>query len=375
MTTTKHPTGRLILFLFLLSFISVACSISLVDTPPLPTVVPTNTLPGPGEVQVYFTDPSAPRARDYEGGPDEILAAAIDKARLSVDVAVYSFNLWSVRDALVHAYQRGVLVRMVMESDNMDSEEVDDLKNTGIPIVGDLREGLMHNKYVIIDQVDVWAGSMNYTAGGTYRDNNNLIHLNSAQAAEAYTQDFEEMFLNRHFGADLIPSTPHPSLAAKITPTAHPRVNIGGTELEIYFTPEQAAASRIIELVNGAEESINFLSYSFTSNGIGEAIRARALAGIEVSGVMDEGQSASDGAEYQNFLQAGLDVRLDGNSNGLMHHKVIIIDRRIVITGSYNFTAAAENTNDENLLIIFSPQLAEKYLEEYQRVYDETQTP
>jgi hypothetical protein len=66
---------------------------------------------------VYFTQPGA----DFlEGGPDEALAQAIDDARLSVDVAVYDLNLATIRNALLHAAQRGVTVRMVMESDNMD---------------------------------------------------------------------------------------------------------------------------------------------------------------------------------------------------------------------------------------------------------------
>ena len=79
--------------------------------------------------------------------------------------------------------------------------------------------------------------------------------------------------------------------------------------------------------------------------------------------------------EYDPFQQAGLDVRLDGNLNGLMHHKVIIIDQKIVITGSYNFTAAAETTNDENVVIIFSPEVAAQYLQEFQRVYPQAQQP
>jgi phosphatidylserine/phosphatidylglycerophosphate/cardiolipin synthase-like enzyme len=65
-------------------------------------------------------------------------------------------------------------------------------------------------------------------------------------------------------------------------------------------------------------------------------------------------------------------VRLDGNE-GLMHHKVFIIDERIVITGSYNFSASAETTNDENVVILFNPAIAAQYLGEFQRVYDHGQ--
>jgi phosphatidylserine/phosphatidylglycerophosphate/cardiolipin synthase-like enzyme len=102
----------------------------------------------------------------------------------------------------------------------------------------------------------------------------------------------------------------------------------------------------------------------------------RAQAGVSVAGVMDDGQvKTSQATEYDPFKLAGLDVRLDGNQNGLMHHKVIIIDQKIVITGSYNFTNSAETTNDENVVIIFSPEVAAQYMGEFQHVYQQAQQP
>jgi phosphatidylserine/phosphatidylglycerophosphate/cardiolipin synthase-like enzyme len=58
-----------------------------------------------------------------------------------------------------------------------------------------------------------------------------------------------------------------------------------------------------------------------------------------------------------------------------MHHKVIVIDERIVITGSYNFTSRAERRNDENLLIIDDPTLAAAYLAEFERVFEQANNP
>ena len=102
----------------------------------------------------------------------------------------------------------------------------------------------------------------------------------------------------------------------------------------------------------------------------------RAQAGVSVAGVMDDGQvKTNQSTEYDPFMQAGLNVRLDGNLDGLMHHKVIVIDQAIVITGSYNFTGAAETTNDENVVILFSPEMAVQYMQEFQRVYDQAQQP
>jgi phosphatidylserine/phosphatidylglycerophosphate/cardiolipin synthase-like enzyme len=92
-------------------------------------------------------------------------------------------------------------------------------------------------------------------------------------------------------------------------------------------------------------------------------------SGVSVSGVFDESQALSNiGGEYAHLLENGVDVRLDGNPKS-MHHKVIIIDDQIVVTGSYNFSQSAKTRNDENTLIIHSPEIAEIYKQEFERVW------
>jgi phosphatidylserine/phosphatidylglycerophosphate/cardiolipin synthase-like enzyme len=348
--------------LFLLIFILVLSScVPATSNPPTPTQVTPEDSSIPGWLEIHFTDPSAPTASNFEGGPDEALATAIDKARLSVDMAVYSLNLWSIRDALIHAHQRGAVVRLVMESDNMDNREIQQIQEAGIPVTGDQREGLMHNKFVVIDHAEVWTGSMNYTTSGTYEDNNDLIRIRSTQVADDYTTEFNEMFEKNMFGSDTLATTPYPSLT------------IDGTQVEIYFSPDDGVAAKLLNLIQGAKESIYFLAYTFTANDLGTAILQRASNGLTVAGVMDDGQINSNlGTEYDSFMQAGLDVRRDGNG-GLMHHKVIIIDHSIVITGSYNFSASAETSNDENVVIIHSAEAAGRYMTEFQRIYDQAQ--
>ena len=256
------------------------------------------------------------------------------------------------------------MVRIVMESENMDSSDPQKLIEAGIPIVGDQREGLMHDKYMVIDRSDVWTGSMNFTDSGVYADNNNFIRIHSPQIAENYTHDFEEMFVKGSFGDEKGAST-----------TPNPIVRVEATRIDSYFSPDGGTAQRITELLKNASESIHFLAYSFTNDDFGQALVQKAKSGLAVSGVMEQEQARSNlGTEYDPLRQAGIDVRLDGNS-GLMHHKVFIIDGKVVILGSYNFSNSAEKNNDENVLIIFSPQLAQLYLQEFQRVYNRAQSP
>jgi phosphatidylserine/phosphatidylglycerophosphate/cardiolipin synthase-like enzyme len=307
---------------------------------------------------VYFTNPESPNASSYRGGPDEALATAIDQARISVDMAIYDLNLWSIRDALIAAHRRGVVVRVVTESDNMDEQEVQELKDAGIEVLGDRHESLMHDKFVVIDRLEVWTGSMNFTTGGGYTDNNNLIRLRSTELAKDYTHEFEQMFVDDHFSTDKTPGTPNPT------------VTVNGSQIEVYFSPEDGVLEHILNAVNAARESIYFMAYSFTTDELAKAMIECAKAGVTVRGVFDQDQYHSNaGTEYDTLHSAGIDVWLDGNPR-LMHHKVIIIDQKVVITGSYNFSNNAEYYNDENTLIIHNQDIAAQYTKEFQQIYD-----
>jgi phosphatidylserine/phosphatidylglycerophosphate/cardiolipin synthase-like enzyme len=313
-------------------------------------------------MEIYFTDPQSPLASQKTGGVDGPLVQAIDSARLSIDMAAYSLSLNSVRYALINAHERGVRVRVVMESDNLDRSDPQLLIEAGIPVLGDRREGLMHDKFIVIDGSEVWMGSMNFTDSGAYEDNNNLMRIRSVKLAENYTQEFEEMFVDDIFGPDI----------PRVT-TPHPRVTENGIPFDNYFSPDDKPVSSILDLINEAQRSIYFMAFSFTSDALGDAIRVRAQDGLTIRGVMEDEQVKSNqGTEFDAFASDGLDVYRDGNP-GQMHHKVMIIDSEIVVAGSYNFTSSAETKNDENFLVIYNSKIAAEFLREFQRVYSQAQ--
>jgi len=155
-----------------------------------------------GWFQLYFTAPKYPdNPADHKGGLDAKLAELMDTAQRSLDVADYDFDLANVADAMVRAKQRGVTVRMVTDSDtlnNTKNKPVQDafarLKGAGIPVVGDNRQPIMHNKFTVVDQAVVETGSWNYTDGDTYYLNNNMIVISSKELAANYTAEFNKMF-------------------------------------------------------------------------------------------------------------------------------------------------------------------------------------
>ena len=352
----NHARKTSIVFFIFTVFLLSACLFN-------PTLSPTILSPSPdGSTDgfyVYFTDPGGENAKSRRGGPDSNLAMSIDLARLSVDAAIYDLDLWSIRDALLRAYRRGVSVRIVTESDNIDRPEIQALKDAGIQVLGDRREGLMHNKFIVIDQLDVWSGSMNYTLSDAYGNYNNLVRIRSIKLAEDFTTEFEEMFLDDLFGPDTRAATPHST------------VMINGTTVEVYFSPDDNVAQHIIQLIREARQNIAFLAFSFTSDEIADAMLDRALAGITVTGIFDHSQVGSNtGGEYTRLRSKGLDVRQIGGQS-LLHDKVIIIDNQIVITGSYNFSNNAEKHNDENCIIIHNSQIAKQYTDHFLKLYQD----
>jgi phosphatidylserine/phosphatidylglycerophosphate/cardiolipin synthase-like enzyme len=346
------------LAVLILALLGVYISGEISPTATAPTApAPIGAPVGDSPFLVLFTDPYAPNANTRTGGIDIAITAAIDGAQKTIDMAMYNFSLQNVADALLRAQDRNVQIRVVMESDSIDGPIPQYLMENDIPVLGDRKESLMHNKFIVIDGLEVWVGSLNLTPSGTYKDHNHMVRLRSSRIAQNYITEFEEMFIDDRFGAGSPSNTPYP------------QVTLDGRLVEVYFSPDDGVAKRLVSLIEDAAESVYFLAYSFTSDDIGDAMLARAAAGVEVQGVFEYAQMKSNrGTEWDRFREADLDVRLDGIS-GQMHHKVIIIDRKIVSFGSYNFSANAENRNDENIMIVHDPALAELFVAEFEQIF------
>lgn len=309
------------------------------------------------KIQVFFTAPRYPdRPTDRQGGLDARLVAAIDSAAKSVDIAAFELNLANVTDALVRAHQRGVRVRLVTDSDYADSSGPPLLLAAQIPVVFNNAQPFMHHKFVVIDGKQVWTGSWNLTTNCTYRNNNNLVIVDSVLLAQNYTAEFEEMFSDRQFGATSPDNTPYP------------RLEIAGVQVENFFESEGDARARMIQLIKDAKSSLDVLAFVFTDDDIASAIMTRHRAGAPVRMVVETRNLAAAGSDVAAFQQAGIDILPDGNPY-MMHHKVIIIDQAIVVTGSYNFSRNASDYNDENVLILHNAEIAGQYKAEFERVY------
>jgi len=141
-----------------------------------------------------------------------------------------------------------------------------------------------------------------------------------------------------------------------------------GFEIEligVYFSPKGGCTEAVVGQIQQARQEIKVMIYSFTSESIANALLEAFHRGIKVEIIIDDGNDRSRYSQTPFLRKAGIPVYADAKES-IHHNKVIVIDREIVIIGSFNFSKAAEGTNAENLIILKSSQLAAIYLENYE---------
>ncbi|MBW2980919.1 hypothetical protein KY360_05880 [Candidatus Woesearchaeota archaeon] len=267
------------------------------------------------------------------------LANFIAGAEKSVHCALYDLELKDVISAL-HEKSKYMDVRLVIDNDN-----VEELNGSGVRI--DDSKQFTHNKFCVVDGKAVWTGSFNPTNNGDNYNNNNAVVLYSKYLADNYEEEFEELW-NLNFGDG--------------KRVKHATISLNNIKIENYFCPEDECEKRIINVLRTAEQSVYFMIFTFTSEPIADALLF--LEDVDIKGIFEKRQAGSKYSQFNRMKDFGVDVRVDSNPR-TMHHKVFIIDEKIVITGSYNPTKAANTKNDENILIIYDEDVSGKYLDEF----------
>jgi len=331
------------------------------------SVVSTGATSAPGASsdwwEVYFTDPlHVNNPANWQSSIEGRLIDKINAAQTSIHIASFEFDLTPVAEALVAAKKRGVDVRWVTDDESGLAVDEDPghgqfamLQEAGIEVRSDDRAALMHNKFWIFDGKIAWTGSTNITVSGVFQQNNNTIVIHSPEVAAIYEREFAELWDGK-YGPKSPSTVDQQSLA------------VNGTPIQIYFSPEDHVLDHMIPVVSSATKSIHFMAFSFTDYPLAKAMLDRASAGVDVSGVFEKVGSETDSSELHTFFCAKVPARQDGNPK-FLHDKVIIVDNRLVISGSFNFSTNATESNDENVMIIDNPQIANLYTQEFQRVW------
>jgi len=138
-----------------------------------------------------------------------------------------------------------------------------------------------------------------------------------------------------------------------------PNENIS-TTWQVYFSPDGGCTQAIVDELNGARQTVRVQAYSFTSAPIAKALVAAGKRGVRVEAILDRSNNTAKYSAATFLLHADITTYIDAE-HAIAHNKVMVIDDQIVITGSFNFTKAAEERNAENLLILHDSALAARY--------------
>jgi len=333
-----------------------------------------------GTMKVYFTRSvdttvaSDLKAIQTYRAVDDTCIAYISRAKQSIDVAIYNFNvegLSSIAGALNAAYSRGVVVRVVTDGSTNNSA-IPEL-NSGIGKIGRLTStGIMHNKFMVIDGKSsdpndpiVWTGSCNWTDQNVNTDANNVLFIQDASLAKVYILEFEEMFGSStaqpdagqaKFGSEKGDNTPHELI-------------IGGKQTEVYFSPSDGVNSQLVSHIETANSDLEIGTMLMTRTIISDAIIDRFEQGV-TSKVIISNRSTSSQVVDALGNALGNNFR-EYHEQGLLHSKMMIVDQSdtlsdpFIWTGSHNWSDAANTTNDENTIVIHDATISNLYYQEF----------
>jgi len=139
-------------------------------------------------------------------------------------------------------------------------------------------------------------------------------------------------------------------------------------DAQVYFSPAGGCQNAIIQELNNATQTIDIAMYTFTSREIAQELIKKKNNGIKIRIVLDKDQKVQSYSKSKYLINHGVEVRYHMGA-GLMHNKFAIIDGKILITGSFNWTATAEQKNEENLLVISDINLIKKYQERFENLW------
>lgn len=290
------------------------------------------------------------------------LIGLIGSAKRQVDVAAFELEDREIGRALLEAAARGVRVRLYTDRDYR-REARESLRAGGrggrenceevqrVAVCYDDREALMHHKFVLIDDVGVWTGSTNLTWNAFERNNENSLFFPLPGLVQAYRGEFEALWGGKREGRG-----------------APARFRLGPTEGEVYFSPAGGAAGHaaLLKTLSQARKEVLIAAYVLTDRRFVEGLVALRRKGVRVRVVIDARNLVNSLDE--EIKRAGIEVRKDGNPY-TQHNKVIVLDDTWVVTGSYNFSVSAYRSNNENLLILKSPELAARYRKELEAIW------
>ena len=334
-----------------------------------------------GEIRTYFTRQvdinyaTIENAQSLGSATNDTIAAYILRAQQAVDIAIYNFtDDATIANAINNRYNAGVQVRII--GDGSTAQLGFPLLNPNIPKIERINTsgtGIMHNKFIVVDPDSaanswVFTGSTNWTDNNMSNDFNNIIIFQDQSIARGYRIEFEEMW----GGSGAQPGNPNGVFGSSKTNNTPLQYVMGPDDIKVesYFSPTDNANGAIIKTMQTTDTNLDYAILAFTRADIADAIIAEDdLFLVLVRGMME--QTSDPSSEFAYLEAAGQDIRSHEAIPYDLHHKYCIVDHSTldsdptVLTGSHNWSSAAQTTNDENTVVVHDARIANLYLQEF----------
>lgn len=301
--------------------------------------------------------------------------------------------------ALADRNQDGRLSREEIE----ESDAIAILKKAGVPLLDDTADGskgtgLMHHKFAIIDRFTLVTGSANFTTSGVHGDfassesrgnANNLLVIQNANLAQLFAAEFELMWGDGPGGK------PDSRFGLKKPLRPAQRLKIGNSTVTLQFSPISpsqpwtlSSNGLIGKILNTAQQSVQLALFVFSEQPLADILDSRHQQGVEVSALIDPSFAFRNYSEGLDLLGVALSNKCKYEADNRpwkqpiatvgvpqlpqgdkLHHKFGVVDGKTIITGSHNWSAAANHNNDETVLIIENPTVTAHFEREFERLY------
>jgi phosphatidylserine/phosphatidylglycerophosphate/cardiolipin synthase-like enzyme len=299
------------------------------------------------------------------------LEAVISSTKKSIDIATYGVRNqpWFI-NILRHFTRTNISVRMTVDqlsgavgqwsmSQNFaygDASELadvlgDDRLKIDVNQDGSVRTGsIMHHKFMVFDERRTWVGSTNISnteIGSEYSANTSIL-IESPEIARLFMREFDQMYLQRKY-----------SIYKSASDVSSKFLFSDRTRVEVYFSPQDRPIDHaVVPFIDGARTSLDVGIFYLTSLPVIDALISAKRRGVRIRIINDATAANNQYSGNEELRAAGIDVRVE-NWGGKMHMKTAIRDGRDSLIGSANWTKAANNDNDENIVVISNnPRLA-----------------
>lgn len=254
----------------------------------------------------------------------EPLIKAINNAKTSIFLSIFSLTDKEILKALKKASERGVQLKIFFDKKHSFKQPQKYLnKKYLLPIK---KSGLMHQKVIVIDNILTFVGSANLTKLSLKMHSNLFVGIYKKKIAS---------FLENKSSSNLV-------------------TTVGSQSMEIIILPEEKALAmnRVEKIIDSAASSIDIAMYTFSNKKIANRLIAAKKRGVDITVVIDSRTASSASKNLIELLKKeDIDIRISKNIE-LLHHKYLYVDKKLLLFGSCNFTKAAFSKNSEIVIII-----------------------